>query len=628
MVLWRPILDGLAAGLSSTVQSNSAGVGHIVQRGSALTLRAILLRHKDVFSPLQWLTILSKVVLPAINDAARNDTTPVSQLISESPLSSEVNFICGSLDPPPKHDDKQLQDYAVEAQAQGGAPLRPFGNAELLVEATFADLRQGGDGNLGRSNDFSNRKPNDDDDHPFPDSWIATTAGISLGLLVDIVRDVIFDMHNTDIREKIWFLIHDHFQNWIVGAVESSNTVLSHTYDDTKLNDDFSALTHSEDGQEPWQPSEALVRLGSEEFIRLAKHLSMSVLSPENSTFWWNTIVSSIVKYIQLLLEKHKCIKLNLIKTKLEEVEKYKSGGIKTIYGNASLVEERNMRDEDTDIFALRVLKLEWGATLYEPLIYGFDFDDNETIYLKRFVPKLKLNAIAAFCITTDIIKSGCMTNDFLTKTSSKIVKQFFDSLSASCELSRASYSDKDLAHAFSEYKRLEWGDSLQEVEMFLKDMRGFPIECQRGGNGSFYLPQEAMSTRAVLYFLSQMFFTRDGNLSWNSAEYAEPLLLKYTCRVLDQYVQSESNFRSLLKTKPWTDSSTNYNQVALYCTFFSEVVIDILNITRKFERTTLQKYMKELFPLLCDLINAQNAEIRQLVSKIMKEHVGEIILP
>ena len=569
--------------------------------------------------------------MPAINDAARSDTTVVTRILSECPTLSEVNFVCKRLDLPPEHDSKQLQDYAIEALAQGGAPLRPFGTAELLVEASFADLRQGGDGNIKQIKNSSNEElTNEDDvDHPFPDSWIATSAGISLGFLIDVVDNVLFDMKDTHMRQQIWSLIFGQFQNWIIGTVDDSNMILPNDNVD-RIDDELSGLTHSEDGPDPWQTSEALVRLASSELSRLTCLLAQkeALLSQEMTTFWWNAIVSSVTELLNALMKNHDVIKAKLIKTKLEEVEKYKLGGIDTAFGKAALIEERDLRhDMDSDVFAVRILKLEWGATLYEPLIYGFDFEDNETVYLKKMIPQLKLNAISSYSIATDIVQSGCMADEFLSGTSSQVTMQFLDSLVASCELASVSRSDKDLAHAFSEYKRLEWGDSLQEVENFLRDTKGLPIECQYGGNGSYYLPQEAKSTRALIQFLSQLFYTRDLT-SWNSVEYAEPLLLNRISNVLQQHIQSEQDSRRLLNTKAWTDPNSNERkQVALYCLTFSDVVTYILDVMLQLDNETLQKYLQILFPLCCDLIRSRNDEIRIRVSRLMKDHIGQILL-
>eukprot|EP00957_Ditylum_brightwellii_P110726 8444287-Ditylum_brightwellii.AAC.1 len=69
------------------------------------------------------------------------------------------------------------------------APTRPLGEAELLVEASFADLRHNGDGNLSRVHGLAKKDADGiiSNEQPFPDSWIATTAPIALGLLTDII---------------------------------------------------------------------------------------------------------------------------------------------------------------------------------------------------------------------------------------------------------------------------------------------------------------------------------------------------------------------------------------------------------------------------------------------------------
>ena len=71
MALWRPVLDGLVAGMCSQTKSNDGGVGCLIQRASIMTLRAIFLRHGSVFSTNQWYIILNDMLIPAIKSAAK-----------------------------------------------------------------------------------------------------------------------------------------------------------------------------------------------------------------------------------------------------------------------------------------------------------------------------------------------------------------------------------------------------------------------------------------------------------------------------------------------------------------------------------------------------------------------------
>lgn len=117
MVLWRPILDGLAHGMRSTVShGNSEGVGCIVQRGSVITLRAILLRHGHTFSMSQWSVIMNKVILPAMQIAIETDKTSITKIISESPIVSNLDFFSEPLFSPPSSNNEGLLKFATVAQ--------------------------------------------------------------------------------------------------------------------------------------------------------------------------------------------------------------------------------------------------------------------------------------------------------------------------------------------------------------------------------------------------------------------------------------------------------------------------------------------------------------------------------
>ncbi len=118
MVLWRPILDGLANGMCSSITSgHTEGVGCIVQRGSVITLRAILLRHGHTFSVSQWGVIMNEVILPAMQVAIQTDKTPVTNIISESPIVSNLDFFSEPLALPPPVGNEGLLKFAAAAQS-------------------------------------------------------------------------------------------------------------------------------------------------------------------------------------------------------------------------------------------------------------------------------------------------------------------------------------------------------------------------------------------------------------------------------------------------------------------------------------------------------------------------------
>ena len=148
MILWRPIVDGLTKGMWSPAPSTSGGIGCVLQRLSTMTLRVILLCYGENFSVNQWNVILEQAILPSMQRAAENDVSMVTSIISESPTVSNLDFLSDCLPLPPPFDDPGLVMFASAAQCSTSAPSRPMGRSELLVEASFADFRHGGDGNL------------------------------------------------------------------------------------------------------------------------------------------------------------------------------------------------------------------------------------------------------------------------------------------------------------------------------------------------------------------------------------------------------------------------------------------------------------------------------------------------
>jgi len=626
MVLWRPILDGLAAGIASTVQSNSAGVGNLVQRGSAMTLRAILLRHKDAFSTDQWFTILSEVILPALGDAARTDHTHVVELTSDSPAVSQLHFVTGSLDIPPSDKDESLVQFAREAQAQESAPLRPFGTAELLVEATFANLRHGGDGNIGRKGrvdgDDNEEEPSD---HPFPDSWIATTAGVALGMVIDIVSEVILKL-GSEGRTRLWPIISEHFQHWIVGYRMSD---MNKIYDDDSVdenNDEMSGLTHSDDGEDPWQPCEALVRISSKELCRLAHCLAKvePALSEVEMREWWRTLSASISSILKLNVDMQETIRSSMVKCKLYAL-KQRQREYATPYGLGSLVQNRQPSDSDSitaNGYAVKVIKLSWGATLYEPIL-----EEEEDIFrLDRFIPPLKVKAAAAYTLQFELSNTP-LSDAIVNYIGEEECISLLDSLNASRELAHKSRDDEDLAHAFQEFKRSEWGDSIEEIEKFLSETKGYPLGCQRGGSGVYYLAQESSTMHALLHFLSLLLFAPNPqDSSWKRKDFAESMLLERMNEVLVNFIESEQKDGHLVNPNVWKDPSASGGQIALYCTSFSSVVVLALEIILKFDTVLFQTYKKKLFPLICSLISARSDDIRSLVSDVMRMQVGPLI--
>lgn len=137
LVLWRPLLEGLAKGLRSNADTSASGFGCLVQRGSALALRSILLRHGHTLSTAQLSVILSETILPSIQLAVESDMSPVITITSENPALSAIDFLVDPLPLPPDSDDSSLQLFLNNNVSSN---CRTIGPAELMLEASLTDV--------------------------------------------------------------------------------------------------------------------------------------------------------------------------------------------------------------------------------------------------------------------------------------------------------------------------------------------------------------------------------------------------------------------------------------------------------------------------------------------------------
>ena len=82
--------------------------------------------------------------------------------------------------------------------------------------------------------------------HPFPDSWIATTGPMALGMITDIFESYLFHLDDSRIKEELWPLATNLLVIWTEGIP-------------------------AEEEKDTWEPCEALVRICCQEITRLSQ---------------------------------------------------------------------------------------------------------------------------------------------------------------------------------------------------------------------------------------------------------------------------------------------------------------------------------------------------------------------
>ena len=340
MVLWRPIFEGLARGVQINARSDEGGVGGLIARSSLLAIRAILMRHHRIFTASQLAAIFCQTFIPCFRVAVENDRSHVIGIISESPTVSNVDFIETPLPPPPPVDDPKLLLFQEMTSQK-----RTLGPAELMLEASFTDLRHGGDGDLrfayelAKRNEVSN---GENSEQPFPDSWIATTAVFALGLLTDVASLILPKLGESDIG-ILWPIVSQLHRLWFTGT----------------------------QNPQVWQPCEALVRIASQEVGRLSE----AILETDQSAIWI-PLISSLYSDLltesrasqqrerrTLMIRKESSVPKPEIPSPNEKVQDQVGSKIETSYGLGEVIQRRkNAASKKAEVI---VVALEWNATLY-----------------------------------------------------------------------------------------------------------------------------------------------------------------------------------------------------------------------------------------------------------------------
>ncbi|GMH65106.1 hypothetical protein TrST_g3433 [Triparma strigata] len=175
LLLWKPIIEGLAWGCIY-----ASGEGMIAQRACVCALRAIFLRHGDLFSSNQMKSIISQTLFPPVLERLDGkDAIGPILLFTPSPIDFPFLFLRAGPRGLPAPDDENFLAAAAAAQSEGSSAERELGQAESLVEAMLADLRRGGDGSInGQVLELEAAEG----------SFLGNTMGGWFGMLVDIVH--------------------------------------------------------------------------------------------------------------------------------------------------------------------------------------------------------------------------------------------------------------------------------------------------------------------------------------------------------------------------------------------------------------------------------------------------------
>jgi hypothetical protein len=233
-------------------------------------------------------------------------------------------------------------------------------------------------------------------------------------------------------------------------------------------------------------------------------------------------------------------------------------------------------------------------------------------------VPALKTRCITAYCLQQSLFD---VLDSFVPLASEPVATSLLDALNHSRTMAQKASRNEDLSHIFQEEMFSSWGDGVEEVEEALNSGR----LSQRRGSAMFFLTQEASASNNIVHMLAILYQLQDGG-DWNREAFAEPLLLERMMDVLEKFQESETRDGHLIDPNVWRNASESGGKLAIYCTSFAGVVVNILNVMLAIKPEQFARHTQAFFPMLCSLVRVQSDEIRSLVQKILAKKIAPML--
>lgn len=472
-------------------------------------------------------------------------------------------------------------------------------------------------------------------EQPFPDSWVATTAPLALGTLTDIATEVAAT-RGKEARDLLWPLIVKQFQNWAIGRPGNETT-------------------------QSWQPCEALVRIACREFHRFPLKLlaRLPELEPSESEAWASSVLIGISDTLSQIATVETRLHEELVRSKLKaygisseedndgEAGEFVEVIMYTPFGKGRLVNKRSdaykVDGGDYVTVMMNVIELDYGATLYRPAPgttkfhlapdkQGEEYTGQDFIppspravtkesWWETLVPALKVRCVGVYCLQHYLYD---LMEAYIPWTTKDVVSVVFDALNQSRMMASKASKDEDLSHAFQEAMFSEWGDGVEEVEEALSNTGRLSL---RRGSEMFFLTQESGATNNIINMLAQLY--RDDvktDVEWERDAFSEPRLIEQMADVLQKFLASEAKDGHLIDPNVWRNASESGGKLAIYCTAFAAVVVNILNIMLQMSPEKFRRHRQPFFPVLCSLVRVQSDEIRQLVQELLQRQIAPMI--
>lgn len=189
-------------------------------------------------------------------------------------------------------------------------------------------------------------------------------------------------------------------------------------------------------------------------------------------------------------------------------------------------------------------------------------------------------------------------------------------SLDRSRSFAADAVKDETLSTAFQQALLSDWDDMAPDEAGEVAARMSL-----QHGSGVFFLAQEAGNARTMVQLLALLYSSNADD--WDRVAFAEPHLLDIFQDSLTKFLRSEAKDGHLVDPNTWRNATDRGGKLALYCTFFVPVIVEILRIIRSLTTDQFEKHKQTYFSAACQLVRVQSDEIRSLVQAILAAHIA-----
>lgn len=182
------------------------------------------------------------------------------------------------------------------------------------------------------------------------------------------------------------------------------------------------------------------------------------------------------------------------------------------------------------------------------------------------------------------------------------------------------------VSSAFQESLILDWGDGIGTPDDTVEDAARMSLQHS---SAVFFVSQEAIVAKAIMHLLSLLYASGDVS----KVRFAERHIPRVLQDTMSKFLASDGTEDPATHSQVHRDASANKaldtkgsGKLSLHNSLFVPVMVEILQMILAADSNQFELHKHIFFPTVCDLVMAQNEEIRALVKDILHSKITPLL--